>query len=266
MKWQSNWQNLVPPMAPLCAIALSAAGILYWLLRPGTAPPAEQFKSTAQLAGFLLLIAIGNGIASMATVQFWKVVFRPRSRFHLLELQAHFPDSLRKMLGAEPYSGPPPPFADDYFRYEFGYFSDLLNSPTEVVMGQLRASADHILLHPEGNDFAIFELTGTDSKFQNRYRKAIHGNEPDDHEYLATIRFMADQRLNLLHVRMRDRWRRRVRIVSAMVSGLFGLCAMFLTNLQPITQLSIVFASVVWGGFFAWLARDFVALVEYRRN
>jgi len=83
----------------LIALVVIVAGLLLWLFRPAGIPPAAQLRDAASVAGFLLLIAAGAGVAAMATVQFWKVLFLPRASFHAIELKSLFRGSTVQVLG-----------------------------------------------------------------------------------------------------------------------------------------------------------------------
>ena len=226
----------------------------------------------------------------MATVQFWKVLFMPRSIFHAAELQSLFGESLVGMLGlsapavnlpdsfpvlslpgsslegaaTESTAHPPVPVSSKGVDY-------LLDSPTETVMRQIRSVADYIVLRPSGFEDSLYRLAGDAAKpwvqeylQQRKMDQVISQNRTND--LLVAVRFFVEQNLNLVQIRLREGWRRRVRIVAVAVAGSAGLLITLLANLEWQAKVSAVFAAVVWGGFFSWFARDLVALVERRRT
>lgn len=266
MKYYHTARRLVSLM-PLVVIVL---GLLFWLFRPAGIPPVAQLRSAASVAGFLLLIAAAAGIAAMAMVQFWKLLFLPRSAFHAIELRSLFGETMVQVLGlAAPAPHPAWPRTPDALHY-------LLDNPTEVVMGQLRSAADFILLRPEGFESALFRLAGDAGKravekYLEQWREATDESSHDSstgrlNDALIDVRFFVEQRLNVVHVNLKERWRRRVRIVAVVVAGSAGLLTVMLSELGPMAKISAVFAAAIWGGFFSWLARDLVALVERRRT
>jgi len=248
--------------------------LLVWLFQPAGIPPATQLREAASVAGFLLLIAAGAGVAAMATVQFWKLLFLPRAAFHAAELKSLFGTNVGQVLGLAaptPEDAAPSP-------HEPKEFAHLLDTPTEVLMGQLRSTADYILLRPEGFENALYRLggdAGTKSiKTYLEQRKGLEDQTDDSgsanrpsssHDALVEARFFVEQHLNLVHVDLKERWRRRVRVVAVTVAGSTGLLTMSLSTLGPTAKISTIVAAMIWGGFFAWFARDVVALVERRR-
>jgi len=237
----------------------------------------ERFHEAASVAGFLLAIASGAGVAAMATVQFWKILFFPRSVFHSIRLRSIFGDSMAQVLGL----GAPRLSESSYDEQfpsrrpvEFRNLKYLLDNPTEVVMGQLRSAADYVVLRPYGFEDALFRLAGPAGRRsveeylgKRRAEEENPDNPPSDaNEALVAVRFFVEQHLNLIHISLKENWRRRVRLVAVAVAGSAGLLIVALSDLGPTAKVSAIFATVVWGGFFSWLARDVVALVERRRN
>jgi hypothetical protein len=260
----------------LMALLLIIVGLLFWLFRPVKLPPVDQLRIAASVAWFLLVIAASAGVAAMATIQFWKALFQPRSAFHSSELEALFGESLGQVFGL---AGPTLNNLKTDSASKPARLDYLLDNPTEVVMGQLRSTADYILLRPKGFEEALFLLAGAAGKSAvGKYldaeteQPAIPSSDNTttslgrSNEALVGVRFFVEQHLNLIHVRLKERWRRRVRIAAVAVAGLAGLLTVSLSNLGPAAKVSAVFAAVVWGGFFSWLARDIVALIERRRT
>ena len=258
----------------LAALAAVVAGLLYLLLRPRSIPPSQQLRDAASVAGYLLLLAAAAGVASMATVQVWKVLLRPRAVFHAAELDSVFAPHTDAVLGlASPARGPDSPRPEKAEglatrRHE------LLDHPTEVVMGQLRSAAEYIMLRPEGFENALRLLAGdagkdaVDTYLEERKKVRGSGDYKSDRpgdDALVPVRFFVEQRLNALHATLRERWRRRVRVVALAVAASTGLLAVMFSDLGFTVKLSAIGAAAIWGGFFSWLARDLVAIVERRR-
>ena len=184
----------------LIALAVIVAGLLLWLFRPASMPPEVQLRSAASVAGFLLLMAAA-GVAAMATVQFWKVLFLPRAAFHATELESLFGKrTVDQVLGlAASTDGLSP---SDHKPMGLNH---LLDNPTEVVMGQLRSAADYIMLRPGVFVDALFRLAGDAGKpaverylaqhQQSNMSQADSVRNTDD--ALVEVRFFVEQRLNL---------------------------------------------------------------------
>jgi hypothetical protein len=269
-------------MRSVLFLALILAGLLSWTLRPAGIPPGDQLRSAASVAGFLILMAACAGIAAMATVQFWKALFRPRAAFHAAELDSYFGEHTYQVLGL---AAPTRPETGSTVAPALAKRSAyLLDNPTEIVMGQVRSAADYILLRPAGFEAALTRLAGSAGKAAvKEYLAALKPQESETSESkmagqdsakdsvrsddaLEAVRFFVEQRLNLAHVSMRERWRHRVRIVAVVVAGLTGLLAVLIARPQEMVAISVICAAAVWGGFFSWLARDLVALVERGRT
>jgi hypothetical protein len=261
-RWVSLYAQVLAAVLLISAIVTG----IKWFLRPAEAPAVAQLGGAASVAGYLLVIAVGAGIAAMATVQFWKVVFRPRGAFHRQQLEREFRGSLAQVLGVGAPQGPPrSPEGPFDGRPTVDPIDELLENPTEVVMGQLRSAADYILVRPEGFESTLEMLAGSAGKEAVRRYLEPHPVMESD-EALIAVRFFVEQRLNLLHVALKERWRRYVRLAAVIVAGSTGLIVISLSPLGPGPKLVAIGAALMWGGFFAWFARDLVALVERRRG
>jgi hypothetical protein len=110
-------------------------------------PPAEQLSEAAHLSALLLMLAAAVGAAAMATVQFWKLLFRPRAEFHAKELRAFFGERVLGLLAKRSASGT---------RSVSQTLAQVLDNPTEVVMGQVRAVAEFALARPTATERQVF--------------------------------------------------------------------------------------------------------------
>jgi hypothetical protein len=258
--------TIILPVGGLLAVIMAA-----WFGDAGM-PRSDQLRSTAAAAGYLLLVAACAGVAAMASVQFWKLLFRPRSAFHFVELDKAFGKYVNHVLGlAPPDAKTPSESADESDR------GRLLDNPTEVVMGQVRAGADYLLVNPAGFHDAVYRLAGPAGKTAvGKYLEAVAKYEASEKmdkqaattasEALVAVRFFVDQRLNVVHSTIRERWRLRVRLIGAVVAAVAGGLVAVLVGLHPLVSLSVVGTAAIWGGFFSWFARDLVSLVERGRR
>ena len=259
---------------------LPATGLVFlglWLVHEGNTPRADQIGSAAAFAGRLVLLAVFVGVAAMASVQFWKAVFHPRGAFHAAQLDKLFGDDTDRILGVEA----PKSVRESRAEIHPGLVRRryLLDNPTEVVMGQIRSTADYILLRPEGFDSAIAKLAGpagAGAAASYAAARAAHAANDDSekkattagpvNDALVALRFYVEQHLNVVHTMLRERWRHRVRIAGAAVAGFIGLIAISLVKLDAVSTMSVFVAATIWGGFFSWLARDLVSVVERARG
>ncbi len=224
-------------------------------------PSVAQLLEAASVAGYLLLIAAGAGVAAMATVQVWKALFLPRAAFHAGELELLFGETLSQVFGL---ATPTPD--DTKYKPESGQsrkpksLEHLLDNPTEIVMGQIRSAADYIMLRPKGFEEALRRLAGDAGEVAvEAYlspSKREQQNVPLDstvrsNDSLTEVRFFVEQHLNLIHVQLRERWRRRIRAVAVAVAGSTGLLTVTLARLGPMATVSAIFAAAIWGGFFS---------------
>jgi hypothetical protein len=258
--------TIILPVGGLAAILATA-----WF-RSESMPTSQQLRSTAEAAGYLLLVAACSGVAAMASVQFWKLLFRPRSAFHARALEDAFGKQVDQVLGVAP-----PDLTDKAPSVTQPDRGRLLDNPTEVVLGQVRSSADYLLLNPKGFENAIRKLAGpaggaaVDS-YLDAVKNQAASKEPEIklaaavNDALVALRFYVDQHLNVVHSTIRERWRLRVRTIGAVVAATSGGLVAVLVGLGPLVSLSVVGTAAIWGGFFSWFARDLVSLVERGRR
>jgi hypothetical protein len=262
-------------------LALIPLGFAWYVLKASPEVPTEiQLRGASSIAVSLLVLAVCTGIAAMATVQVWKLALKPRAAFHATQLEFQFADQLGPILGL---ARPPVPASESLSaepRAQRSRFEGLLDNPTELVMGQVRSAAEYIMIRPNGYEKALSKLAGSTGEDAVRaYLAKVVGTASDSSpskdfdaqamgisEALVPVRFFIEQRLNLLHVTLKERWNRQVRMAALAVAGAFGFLAAVLADLGPGEQFAVVFAAAVWGGFFAWFVRDMAALVERRRR
>jgi len=256
-----DWIRLhVRTFVGLCLLATVATGLFAWLIQPSR-PPVAELRDAASIAGFLMALAAASGVAAMATVQFWKIAFHARYAFHHAQLQRIFGSSLGEALGFERPSGKGNSVP---YRHQSVSLLEFLDNPTEVVMGQLRSVAEYVMLRPEGYEGTLYLFAGPAGKDAVYHLLSIDRHLENHRDDAAVaVRFFVEQHLNLIHAKLKARWRRQVRLMAVLVSFGVGLLAVRLSgNLGPLAQISVAVAAAVWGGFFSWLARDLVARLE----
>jgi hypothetical protein len=210
--------HILPLAIRLIPLGIIVTGLLYWLFRPTEIPTTAQLSGAVSVAGSLLLIAAAAGVASMATVQFWKVLFQPRSAFNAMRLQSYFGENAAQILGV---AAPELVYRRSLMRNHSlpKAVDELLDNPTEVVMGQIRSAADYIMLRPqEFKDKDLLVRLAGRAGHDAVGMYLTRGSDDD----LVAVRYFVEQRLNLLHSTLKDSWRRRVRVLALFVAALMG--------------------------------------------
>jgi hypothetical protein len=72
--------------------------------------------------------------------------------------------------------------------------------------------------------------------------------------------------VDLLQISLGQRWRRGVQWSAVVVSGSLGAMGAFLLREPLAAQILLGVTALILGGFFAWLARDLVAIIERARR
>jgi hypothetical protein len=82
----------------------------------------------------------------------------------------------------------------------------------------------------------------------------------------TALRSALDSRLDTLQLSVASGWKRVVRLSAALVSAASALALSVLSGVNYQVLLVALLAAFVVGGFFSWLSRDLVALVERWRR
>jgi hypothetical protein len=72
--------------------------------------------------------------------------------------------------------------------------------------------------------------------------------------------------VDMMQISLGQRWRRGVQGSAAVVSGILGVIGAFLLHGSVTSEVLLGVVAFVLGGFFAWLVRDIVAIVERARR
>jgi hypothetical protein len=161
-------------------------------------------------------------------------------------------------------------------------FRRVFDLPTEQLCAQISIAADLAMSRP--NDFAelLLALTGPSGLKQidalaQPSLVLADGHiirEPDEDNLEPVYDNMAyplvsqgvRTGVDLLQISLGQRWRRGIQWSAVIVSGGLGVVAAFLLREPVTTQVLLGVAALVLGGFFAWLVRDLVAIVERARR
>jgi hypothetical protein len=128
-------------------------------------------------------------------------------------------------------------------------------------MAQLAEAAEYVLRHSEEYRELSRVLVGVPPDGRP---SEIEGApfEYRSEEY----RYFLDKNLQLLHVRLHEMWRYRVRVVSVFVSAAIACTICILLNADVIAILLGTTSAGLFGGVLSWLTRDIIAVVEANRR
>lgn len=265
-----------PVIIAIQSVFLTAivAALVAWVIWQPEIPKATQLAEATRVATNLVLLAMLTGVGGMATVQFWKVLFRARGAFHRRELERYFGDDAAHLLdelGEDATSKDGTLFRPD--------LNEVLDSPTEILLAQISALAEHLMLHPLQVDSVLHRdpypllkrLAGPSGwRAVDNYKSQLSQKQTAESEeavdVLSVLRYLVERNLDVLLITFRNKWRRRVRMLAVVVTAAIGALAMAVADVGPVIEVFGIFSAGLIGGFFSWLARDIAALTERRRS
>jgi len=230
-------------------LVLAFVASLAWLAHQPELSVLEQLEMASGVAIGLFVLSFAAGVASMAIVQVWKNIGRSRGSFHMERL-AKLTPILCDSVSLE----------RDTASFDF---------PLEQLMAQLATEVEQALLNPLKSEELLTQLGGKSAEIALRDLKKLPRNESDNPEYIEAftlLRQAAEQGLDNLQNTIGNHWRFRVRLVAMIVAGLIGLAVLLLSDTGLAVKMAVATTTVVWGGFFSWLARDVAAGIERWRG
>jgi hypothetical protein len=146
--------------------------------------------------------------------------------------------------------------------------------PVEQLCAQIGAAADLAMSEPQDYAELLLALTGPawlkeiDSLAPpaNVVNGRIVRRRSEDNTAYALVAQAARAGVDMMQISLGQRWQRGVRWAAIYVSGLLGVAAAFLLHGSVVAQVLLVAAALILGGFFSWLTRDLVAIVERVRR
>jgi hypothetical protein len=141
------------------------------------------------------------------------------------------------------------------------------NLPTEKLAAQISSAADVALAAPGRYEALLEGLTGRRDLVASEVTRRAKPSSTDPgelseapYELAQLIRAGIDQ----LQISLGERWRRLVQGAALWIAGLYaiGLTAWADSDAKP----RFIVAAVLVGGPFAWLVRDFAAVLERSRR
>lgn len=150
----------------------------------------------------------------------------------------------------------------------------VFNLPVEQLCAQIGAAADLAMSEPQDHAELLLALTGPawlkeiDSLAPpNRVVNGrIFRRRSEDNTAYALVAQAARSGVDMMQISLGQRWQRGVRLAAIYVSGLLGVTAAVLVHGSVLAQVLLGAAALVLGGFFSWLTRDLVAIVERVRR
>ena len=150
----------------------------------------------------------------------------------------------------------------------------VFNLPVEQLCAQIGAAADLAMSEPPDHAELLLALTGPawlkeiDSLAPpNRVVNGrIFRRRSEDNTAYALVAQAARSGVDMMQISLGQRWQRGVRLAAIYVSGLLGVTAAVLVHGSVLAQVLLGAAALVLGGFFSWLTRDLVAIVERVRR
>jgi hypothetical protein len=254
---------------------LILAAALYWFFqRPEGLSVSDQLHLATKSARNLLEIGLVAGVGSMAVVEVRKRLGRTRGRFHLRELRQRFGGGLNHLYSSPRYAYSPRNSRSRYaysplnLRHETLVIQ--LDVPLEQVVAQLGATAEEAFLKP-GEFVDFLACLGGDRAYDAvkalaAQPTADQEREDDPNIHHAALRQAIEKGLDSLQTELGSRWQYRLRIEAAAIAGVIGLVVVSIADTGPLARLSVLGVTFVWGGFFAWLARDVVAGIQKWRS
>jgi hypothetical protein len=92
------------------------------------------------------------------------------------------------------------------------------------------------------------------------------GQEDEGVELRLELAYLIRGGLDQLQVSIGERWRHYARATAAWLSGALALIMSYVVHISPGVRTVSVLSALILGGFFSWLARDLVAVVERIRR
>jgi hypothetical protein len=207
----------------------------------------EPMVAAGSLLGFSAVV----GVLAMAALEVLRRLIPLRGWFHRREHRDWFRQRELSSWFAELYRARPP--------HDLAWF----DVPREQFIAQLASLAEIELARHE---FARSAAEPAGGRFAVRPKKST--NKPsaanmEDAEARANIEIQLDA----FEASLAFRWQRMLRLSACALAGACGLVTATFSGADIGAVAVSTGAAFVFGGFFAWLARDLVAVVEgWRRS
>jgi hypothetical protein len=234
---------------------------------------ASQADAThaAGMSADILLFSLISGVISMAMLQTLKSLLPIRAAYHGLYLRHWLAQrggddgsaSFRQLLqGLGTRFDESPRLASKFARDSRHQVLDL---PAELLAAQISAAVDLALGAPADYQRLLTVLCGPPNGAAVERLAKLGRLEPDDPSSIEVGRRLTTA-VDILQISLGHGWRIRVRTAAVVTSGIVGVFLVDVADVRPDHRGVLILASLILGGFFAWLARDLTAIVERARR
>lgn len=143
----------------------------------------------------------------------------------------------------------------------------VFNLPAEQFSAQVAAAAERAVRDPARYQELLLALcVGMD---RDALAGLYPGGEPDDvrrREAVADVEYRIATAIDQLQIRLAGRWRHYLQATAWWLTGLVALLLALIDRTPAVHSATLVVVALLFGGFFAWLARDVSAVVERLRR
>lgn len=252
-----------------------AAVILYAIL---TGEHAALSTGTGHEIRDLLWFAVVCGLASFATIEILKRVFRLRSLYQRRYIRAWMAEGWARAAGEaeewrEPH-GQGRAYGEmlDAMGARKEQLSAVFDLPAEQLASLISSAADGAVAERMYLMF-VSALTGVHPKALTEEYGARAAAEATDQadapQQMSRLRLAhrVSTGIDQLQIALSQSWRRYVQSAALWIAGGYGIAlAHPSTGVAADAEARYVLVALIVGGIFAWVARDLAALVEHARR
>ena len=264
----------------------AAASLTYFLLYNvlnSSNTTAADFARLEKAAFQILLFSVAVGVIAMAVLEVLKRLTPVRALYHLRALSHYLGDGPAEFLSEITSHG----------RHRIATFDlplEQLTAQLSAVLDQITSSviALPVVWDPVGESGTLKQIPSPLIERRLQLINAVvgrqffvspsstpSGNNPPaklsenidlQHEMEAVLRATLDSGLDNLQLSIGSGWKRTIRMSAAVIAAISALTVSVLYNVSVTVLLVSAVGAFILGGFFAWLSRDLVAVVERWRR
>jgi hypothetical protein len=266
----------------------AAASLTYFLLFNLLSNPDRTAADLGRLetAAFqILLFSIAVGIIAMAVLEVLKRLTPIRALYHLWTLSNHLGRGPAEFLGDVVSHGrrrtAPFDLPIEQLTAQLGAALDQITSSVitlpivwdpvnesglfSEVPSPLTQSRFDLINAVAGRPFFVFHSSPSTPSGDGPSTTSKDGADPQ-RDMEGVLRAALDSGLDNLQLSIGSGWKRLVRLSAAIISAIAALTVSVLNNVSVTAMLVSVVGAFILGGFFAWLSRDIVAVLERWRQ
>ncbi|MEV4512283.1 hypothetical protein AB0K00_25375 [Dactylosporangium sp. NPDC049525] len=141
------------------------------------------------------------------------------------------------------------------------------NLPAEHLSAQIGAAVERASRH--GTQYAELLLAlcpDVDREDLHMLDDRRFGGDSGSSAVAAELSYGIATAIDQLQIRLAGRWRHYLQVTAWWLTGLIALLVALADGSAPLHSAAFVVAALLFGGFFAWLARDLSAAIERLRR